>query len=173
MGALSCYKVAIWVSYKGWINIPNCGAFRAAICITKVLDSLCKVVLANLFLLINFTCFIVGRALASMKELQISSFLWNWIFILLKVRKSIFRITFALMSANNKVLWKNQTLTSLFSTCKLGKTILNVWKLEPSIFWAPTSIWWALRSSFDAYACVMASTLLPELIKALTSAVFF
>ena len=47
----------------------------------------------------------------------------NWMSILLKMKKHIFRIISILKSVNKKVFWKNKVLLSLFFTRKLSKTI--------------------------------------------------
>ena len=53
---------------------------------------------------------------------------------MLKVKNDVFKTTSLLMSANKKVSWKKQALTTSSSTWKLAKTILNVLRVEPSIF---------------------------------------
>lgn len=72
-------------------------------------------------------------------------------FPFLRLRKSIPRTTFTLMLANKNVFWKNQAFLSLFSTWKLVSIMLNVSKIELSIFWVLTSVWRILKPRFNAY----------------------
>ena len=92
---------------------------------------------------------------------------------LLRVKKDIFKTIFALILASKKVFWKNRAFLSLSSILKLARTILNIWRVELSILWAPILVWWVLRPSFHIYADVMVLILSPESIKTLTSLVFF
>ena len=86
--------------------------------------------------------------------------------ILLKIRKSIFITISILKLANKKVFSKNWAFFSLSFTYKLTKTIFNVLKIELSIFYTLTSVWYTLRPSFDTYASIIVLILLLELIKA-------
>lgn len=83
--------------------------FKANIYITKVLEFLSKAMLVNSFLLISLTRLIVSKLFAIVYDLQISfASSANFMFALLKDRKSIFRTIFILMSVNKKVFRKNQ-----------------------------------------------------------------
>lgn len=62
MGALFCFKVAIWAFCKKYIVIPNSRAFKVVICTTKVLEFLFNAALANTFLLISFIFLMMARA---------------------------------------------------------------------------------------------------------------
>ena len=77
------------------------------------------------------------------------------------------------MSTNKNVSQKNLAFMSLSFIQKLARTISNILKIEPSIFWALTLVYRTWRSSFDAYTGVIVLTLLSELIKACTLFVSF
>ena len=94
-------------------------------------------------------------------------------FILLKVRKNIFKTTFILRSANINISWKNKVFLNLFYMWKLAKTILNVLKIEKSIFCTLMLIERIFRSSFEAYPRVIVLILLTELIRAWIWTLFF
>ena len=94
-------------------------------------------------------------------------------FILLRVRKSIFRTISILMSANKNISLKNLAFLSLSSTWKLARTIPNILRVEPSIFWGLMLFWWTQRPSFDTYASIIILILLLKLIRACISFVSF
>lgn len=55
-------------------------------------------------------------------------------FILLKVKKSIFSIIFIIILANENNFRKNQGLLSFFFIQKLVKTIANILKVKLKVF---------------------------------------
>ena len=67
-----------------------------------------------------------GQRLCGAIVLQISFLYANCMFAVLRVRKSIPRTTFILVSATRKISWKNQTFPSLFRGKKPTMTILKL-----------------------------------------------
>lgn len=55
-------------------------------------------------------------------------------FVLLKIKKCIFKTISILILANKKVFWKNEIFLSLFFTQKLATIISNILRVEASIF---------------------------------------
>ena len=86
-------------------------------------------------------------------------------FALLKVRKKMPKTMSILKSANKNVSWKNQASSSLSFISKPARTILNVLKIEESIFCTLTLVKRIFRPSFKIYSKIIVLTLLPELIK--------
>ena len=78
-------------------------ASGTATCTIKVFKFLSNNTLANFVLLISSTFWVAGKALLAMQVLQISSFSANCISALLKIRKTLLRNTFMLISANKKI----------------------------------------------------------------------
>ncbi len=72
----------------------------------------------------------------------------NYMSILKKIRKNIFKITFMLISINKKVSLRNQTFLSLFWTKKPVITILLIIRVKPSIFRVFISVFQMIRPSF-------------------------
>ena len=71
-----------------------------------------------------------------------SVFLLNDIFALLIFGKNISKTISNLVSAIKIFFWKNLDLPALFSTFKSAITISKIFKVEPSIFWATTLVFW-------------------------------
>ncbi len=82
------------------------------------------------------------------------------------VRKNILKIIFGLISANRKLFLKNLTLPSLFNIEKIKITILEVFKVISSIFWAPTFIFHIMKLSWKAKSWIIILTLLFEFNRA-------
>ena len=88
---------------------------------------------------------------------------------LLKARKGISKTTFMLVPANKKVSSKNQILPILSWIENSVITVPYVFRAELSIFCVPIPVGQIERPNLAAITGVIALTLLPELIKALTS----
>lgn len=68
--------------------------------------------------------------------------------ILLIVMKNIFITISILILANKKILYKNETLFSLFFTKKSSINILKILKQDLLIFCIPISIFFIQKSTF-------------------------
>lgn len=115
-------KISIWAFCARGIAIL---AFKQAIYMTKASLPRSRAADANSLCLMSYTCLIVDSVLITLYILQISSFFINFIFTLLKDKKSIPRII-SILSTIKKVFQKKPALLSLFSTRKFAQTILNV-----------------------------------------------
>lgn len=67
---------------------------------------------------------------------------------LLKIKNSIFKATFMLISANRKVFLKNQDFSTLSSIKKDTIIISKILSLKLLIFWVPTLVFQMLKPSF-------------------------
>lgn len=72
-----------------------------------------RIMAANSLLLISSIFWVIDKAFAIKYLFHLSFFSINHMSVLKKVRKSIFRTMFILLSANKKVSSKNQTFLSL------------------------------------------------------------
>lgn len=70
-------------------------------------------------------------------------------FTLKRLRKSILKTIFILVSANKKVFSKNQTLSNLFQSEKLAIIILLEVKANSFIFWTPLLNFYIIKPNFE------------------------
>ena len=136
VGALSCYSTVSRGAREECIASSK--ASRVAICTTNISKVLFKAALANLCLLINSTCFIVGKASAVLYVLQVRFPVLNYIFVLLRDRKSIPRTTSILVSASKKVSSKNRILPNSSWIENPVIVMPYIFNVKPSIFYSPT-----------------------------------
>lgn len=123
-----------------------------------------KTATTNFLQSINCIYLIIGSNSLILYKLQIPFFLETLYFTLLIKEKSILRIILILASATKKVFWKNWASFGLFSIQKLIRNILNLWKVELSVFWILTLVVQIFKPSLKVYARVMSFILLLELI---------
>lgn len=114
----------------------------------KVSSSKLRVAMGNSFISINSICLLIGKVLAMVYNLYLSFQVVKLTLTLLKVRNDIPKVIFILMLANRKVLLKNQDFSFLLSSKKKTITILKLFSLLPSIFWAPTSVFQTWKLNF-------------------------
>lgn len=81
---------------------------------TKLLIFFCGTAIANLRLLIISTLLTVNKALAGVYEPQVSFFVSNSQFQLWKDKKNIPSTIYILVSASQKISFKNQNLSQLY-----------------------------------------------------------
>lgn len=121
----------------------------------------------KLFFLTSSTCIVIERTLAIVYKFYLNFWLIKSILILLKIKKSISRVTFMLILANRKVSSKNWNFLSLSFTKKKTITISKVSNLLLLIVCILTSVSQIRRLSFlTKLGCIML-ILLPELIRPL------
>lgn len=121
---------------------------NATIWITRLSVFLFIAVITNYLLLIRSTFLIVSSAVIAIWFFQVSpSTFANCTFVLLSEIKDIFKNNFMLISAIRKVILKNQMYPNLYLRKKRTRTILLVFQINPSIFWAQIfiSLMWSLR----------------------------
>ena len=83
--------------------------------ITKVLLFASNAAITNSFGSTSWTCLVVGRALLVVYNFYVSVLSSNIMFVLLIFKKSISRIISNLVSATEKIFWKNLGLPPLSS----------------------------------------------------------
>lgn len=96
--ALSYTRTASRNARERYIAISK--AFKTATYITNISDFLSQAALANLYLLINSTHLVRGKASAVLHILQLRFPVSNYISILLRDKKNIFRTIFILVLAS-------------------------------------------------------------------------
>lgn len=120
--------------------------------------------LANLYIIMSSTLLMIDKISAVVYDLQVSFLVSNYKSILLRERKNISRTISMLVLANKKIFPKNRTFLKPSWSKISTRTILQVPRIESSIFYEPTLVYLIFGPDFIAKAGVIALILLLKLI---------
>lgn len=159
--ALSIFKWAIWAFF--WriyfiiyikINIEGSYIYYKSLMVQV------KSYYYKFLFLISSTFLVVRNTFLVVWNLYFKFQAWKLISILFMVRKYILKTISSLILANKKLFSKNLILLSLFNMEKIDTTILLVFKIVLSIFWASILVFCILNSKKRVKAWLIALLLL-------------